>query len=665
MAETASNADSSQQKLGAPKDKNCPYCGQAFTSSSLGRHLDLYIKEKNPKPPDGIHDVDAIKRLRGSITRRQPRGSLGGRNASTPATTPRPTAKRDAAPDSGDSHKSPALPKDGQYAVDSTLSKYPWTPSWEATGVMNNIPAKNGEVGTSTDGEGSQNAGKRPRQVSKQVIQKAQFDVKHKLADAMDTARAAELALRELLSSWRAAKQQIDNNSMPFDFDPLALDFPALTLQCLASPPTLFSSTQHPTSTSWSVQSPGQREYDALKAFFQEEFSNWKITCATATTAAMEDLTYPPRDQPVRDTREAVKKAEKSAENLEKQVNEHLASAFQVWSSLPIQRRNELWLLEMARSVGRKQTEIDKMKDDQHRLQQENANLKSQIDQLNRLQQPREFKLFSPATVPLERQLLTHVLEAGIKSGSRHVGLRLEDRQLDLNDVVVRAIERWKTVISMNRVANTGMNAQRALDQANNSTPTPTPTPQQQQQQQQQQQNQQGQQQQPQQHQQMQAAQQQQQMQQQQVQQFPSPEHRQSTTSATGHSDPGDSTGPPSIDEASDQDADADGDADADADAEMEDDDSFAVMNTPTAKPMPQQPIQRQATLEVPRTRQVQQRGASDARFMMQNGNPNGNRQAINMSRSMPNMQATMQSMHGGDMGLAMSQVRGDPMYMD
>ncbi|GJC96634.1 hypothetical protein ColKHC_05460 [Colletotrichum higginsianum] len=80
---------------------------------------------------------------------------------------------------------------------------------------------------------------------------------------------------------------------------------------------------------------------------------------------------------------------------------------------------------------------------------------------------------------------------------------------------------------------------------------------------------------------------------------------------------------------------------------------------------MPQQPMQRQATLEVPRTRQVQQRGASDARFMMQNGNPNANRGGINMSRSMPNMQAAMQGMHGGDMGLAMTQVRGDPMYMD
>lgn len=51
------------------KDRACPFCGQAFTSSSLGRHLDLYIKPKNPKPADGVHDVDEIRKLRGSTLR--------------------------------------------------------------------------------------------------------------------------------------------------------------------------------------------------------------------------------------------------------------------------------------------------------------------------------------------------------------------------------------------------------------------------------------------------------------------------------------------------------------------------------------------------------------------------------------------------------------------
>lgn len=187
----------------AAKDKNCPFCGQAFTSSSLGRHLDLYIRERNPKAPDGIHDVDAIRTMRGTITRRQPRASLGDpisrRNSSTPAGTPRAPPKKQMSRES-DGYRSPAIPKDGHYAVDSTLSKFPYAARWEATGVINDIPG---------NGDATPDTSRRPaaqRNVSRQVAQKAQFDVKHKLADAMDTARAAELALRELLSSWRAAK---------------------------------------------------------------------------------------------------------------------------------------------------------------------------------------------------------------------------------------------------------------------------------------------------------------------------------------------------------------------------------------------------------------------------------------------------------------------------
>lgn len=205
---TSQTPESTTPKFSAPKDKNCPYCGQAFTSSSLGRHLDLYIKEKNPKPPDGIHDIEAIKKQRGGITRRQPRGSVGGRNDSTPTGTPRPNAKHEtlATTEDSDATRTNLIPKDGTYAVDSTLSKFPFLPRWEATGVINDIPPKG-----SWDAEAStqEHTAKRPstqRNVSKQAMQKAQFDVKQKLADAMDTARAAELALREILGSWRSAK---------------------------------------------------------------------------------------------------------------------------------------------------------------------------------------------------------------------------------------------------------------------------------------------------------------------------------------------------------------------------------------------------------------------------------------------------------------------------
>ena len=189
--------DGKTPKYSAPKDKNCPFCGQAFTSSSLGRHLDLYIKEKNPKPQDGIHDVDEIRKMRGGITRRQPRGSLGARGVSTPTDTPRGGSRKQSMVQDRDGYR--GVPRDGQYAVDNSMKGYSLsTPRWELTGVMNDIGDATPDV-----------SGKRPimqRTASRQFAQKAQLDVKHKLADAMDTARAAELALRELLSSWRAAK---------------------------------------------------------------------------------------------------------------------------------------------------------------------------------------------------------------------------------------------------------------------------------------------------------------------------------------------------------------------------------------------------------------------------------------------------------------------------
>lgn len=100
----------------APKDKNCPYCGQAFTSSSLGRHLDLYIKSKNPKAPDGIHNVDEIRRIRGSITRRQPRGSAR-RDASAVGGSQSGSKRSPAASDTDSvSAQSPGTPTEASFA---------------------------------------------------------------------------------------------------------------------------------------------------------------------------------------------------------------------------------------------------------------------------------------------------------------------------------------------------------------------------------------------------------------------------------------------------------------------------------------------------------------------------------------------------------------------
>lgn len=214
MAEPVSESRADADGPKAAKDRNCPYCGQAFTSSSLGRHLDLYIKERNPKKPDGLHDVDEIRKLRGNVTRRQMKASLGRRHTSTPACTPNALSKKDSVSDLDSSAApSPAAAKDARSP--DPASVYPMAARWEATGVINEVLARSPDDGGRNEDSRS-NAGADLRLAgfpARALVPtmgrpgaKVEWDMKQKMQDALDTARAAKLALRELLGSWRSAK---------------------------------------------------------------------------------------------------------------------------------------------------------------------------------------------------------------------------------------------------------------------------------------------------------------------------------------------------------------------------------------------------------------------------------------------------------------------------
>jgi len=199
-----SSITGSKATAGAPKDRACPFCQQPFTSSSLGRHLDLYIKEKNPKPADGVHDVDEIRKMRGAITRRQPRNSSSRREGSTPARTPALGGRGGANGSPRDTPmQSPSLVTRQPMVLDkgrvrTTLNQA----TWQSTGVINNIPHVN-QRNELSGGDTAEMQGK--RFVSRQMLAKSTLDQKQKMMDALDTARAAELALREILGSIKAA----------------------------------------------------------------------------------------------------------------------------------------------------------------------------------------------------------------------------------------------------------------------------------------------------------------------------------------------------------------------------------------------------------------------------------------------------------------------------
>ncbi|KAH6714101.1 hypothetical protein BKA61DRAFT_55957 [Leptodontidium sp. MPI-SDFR-AT-0119] len=474
MGTPGSTADLSVNgsKTGAPKDKACPFCHQQFTSSSLGRHLDLYIKEKNPKPADGVHDVDEIRKLRGGITRRQPRNSTSRREDSTPAGTPTAQDRRSPRPESdGQGNRSPSLRRDDG-AGDAVNFK--GKPSffinkgtWESTGVMNNIPPPRASDSRSWDGEErdtNRRLEPRSRSVSKQMLAKTTFEQKQKMLDALDNAKAAELALRELMGSIRAAKQRIDGPAI-FDYNPLTLDFPSLCLRCLPPPPTLFQSTPIPSSTSWSILPPDETQYHALVEHFSSAFHNWHVSVAIANTAPTEDLSYPPPEMfsGQEDPSEVAQRAEATATELEAKISQHLHNVYTHWASLPQAKRSEIWTLELARGVGRKSEEIDKLKKERDFHKQETAHLKQQVDELSRLQHPREFKLQPPSTIPFDVPLMNTLADRGLTEPTK--GFSLLDRHVHIDVLIERVIGRWKGVVREARGNGNagGLSAQRSL----------------------------------------------------------------------------------------------------------------------------------------------------------------------------------------------------------
>lgn len=180
------------------KDKECQYCHQHFTSSSLGRHLDLFIFRKKA---DGIHNVDEIQTLRRRITRRT---TKAGANAKQDGEGSQSTP-HNASPVNRDSPAAErhldlnATPVEG-YRVRLNV------PNWQSTGVINGLP------GSSTASPALENVfsttttGKRSYSSIETAAAKDTLGLRGDLGSDKDTARALELALREVLDTIQAAQ---------------------------------------------------------------------------------------------------------------------------------------------------------------------------------------------------------------------------------------------------------------------------------------------------------------------------------------------------------------------------------------------------------------------------------------------------------------------------
>lgn len=153
---------------------------------------------------------------------------------------------------------------------------------------------------------------------------------------------------------------------------------------------------------------------------------------------------------------------EERCTELERQIYDHLQSSYSVWDSLPRQRKDELWLLEMARSVGRRHKEVETLKEERQQKMQRISHLESQVEQLTRLQQPREFKAMPPQTMAVDQKTINLLLEQGL-NGAKHIGFCDDSRHADLHTIVSQSIDRWKAVVVSQRVSNNSLDGQRPL----------------------------------------------------------------------------------------------------------------------------------------------------------------------------------------------------------
>ncbi|KAJ5173159.1 hypothetical protein N7492_005752 [Penicillium capsulatum] len=414
-----SRADENPQSGSKPnahlaKDRRCQYCNQPFTSSSLGRHLDQFLFKKKP---DGIHDVEEIRRIRSGITRRQARTTSGKRDGSPDASQKRGASESYSAGD-------PSTSKAREAPVRMMFN----TPTWHATGVINDIP----DPSRTLDAPRAA-----PSQSRSNSLHLPDYASRGASANNPDTMKALELALREVLDNIKAATSRIQPRQSPFEFDFQAQTFPSLCLQLLPRPPSLFETHPFASPQSFPLQPPGVEHQDIVRQALRLKIAQWQSDQLAANPS---QARFPTGDDIYR-----------TAQQHEEICLRHLDLAFNHWNTLPHETRREAWQLEIMRAFAR-ETEKRKSVDEQlARVQQEANQLRAQVDRLGSCQWPREFALFPPDRLPLSRDVAREL-------DAKESVTTPESARWDYDSVVTK----WKRVVlhdkSMGRIG-VGYNA--------------------------------------------------------------------------------------------------------------------------------------------------------------------------------------------------------------
>ncbi|KAL8840736.1 MAG: hypothetical protein Q9170_001174 [Blastenia crenularia] len=333
IASPGSTADSGKKP--AVKNSQCKYCGTPFTTSSLGRHLDLYIRERNPKPPDGLHNVEEIRQMRGNVTRRHARSSTK-REGSTRSNSKATPVRDQRSP-------STTLQHNGSAPVNGAQVKPQWNRAiWQATGVINGLPSVSR---ASPSRSLSRTEGPRSS--------KLDIGMKEAAIEERDRALAVELALKEVLSTFRAANARAHPQS-PFDFEFFCLGFPGLCLRCMPPPRSMSSHHSNLGQETWRPEPPGPAEYEYMKRYVFAKLQERKARIT--------------QDDHRSDSSGHVGKQLMDDISKEEVIyQQHFEQAYSNWQTLPPARKQDEWRLDCQKAYAE---EYDRHRETRERLDQ-------------------------------------------------------------------------------------------------------------------------------------------------------------------------------------------------------------------------------------------------------------------------------------------------------
>lgn len=368
-------ANSLNPKQSAVKDKECQYCHQKFTSSSLGRHLDQFIHKKKP---DGVHDVEGIKKLRAGITRRTARGGKRDNEQSEEKSThasPSHSSNQVSTPAILD-----ALNRSQPGTTDVRFNRMGWQSTGVITDPVNHIASAVGASPMQSGGPQNAAAG------TKRNFSTYAADLP--ATSANETTRALELSLREVLDAVSAAHKKVAPLPDPFPFDLMSQTFPGLCLLLLQPPATLFQPSPFATNTTIPLQPPGMEQLHALRQKIRLILDQWKWDALAHVQRHSNQNNSTLSEEAERLTRTTQERIDDAMR--------HLDTAFQYFMSNGAEQQYQLWSIELLRAYKCEQDKLKEANERILRITQEADQLQQQIDYLSRCQWPREMALWPP-----------------------------------------------------------------------------------------------------------------------------------------------------------------------------------------------------------------------------------------------------------------------------